>query len=226
MFCTTCGTQLAEGARFCTTCGSAVGSPADAAEASDQPPAGPPPSAETAPAPTASANEVPYPSPAPAGVPQAFAQTVGVVTKDRPPVLQPLPTDIVLSSAGRRLGAYLLDWLLVIFTLVIGWFVWSMIVWTKGQSPGKQLLKMRVIRSDNLATAGWGRMFLRDFICKGIIGFVAGILIGIGLILYFWLLWDGERQELWDKMASTLVVDDPNGKLDPSRRVAAGPAYV
>jgi uncharacterized RDD family membrane protein YckC len=108
----------------------------------------------------------------------------------------------------RRLGAYLLDVLLAIVTLLIGWLIWSLIVWGRGQSPGKQLLNMRVIRSDSHVVVSWGRMALREVVCKSVIGFVAGVTL-IGWVLYLWLLWDGENQELWDKMASTLVVDDP-----------------
>jgi hypothetical protein len=73
---------------------------------------------------------------------------------------------------------------------------------------------MRVIRSDTQAVVGWGRMGLREVICKGVIGLVAGITV-IGTVLYLWLLWDDQNQELWDKMATTLVVDDPQRVLAP-----------
>ena len=39
----------------------------------------------------------------------------------------------------------------------------------------------------------------------------------LGNIFYFWLLWDSERQELWDKMVDTVVVNDPGDLLDPRR---------
>src|SRR5206468_6518647 len=47
---------------------------------------------------------------------------------------------VPLASPGKRFGAYLLDLLLIIVTLVIGWLVWLFIDWGKGQTPGKQLL--------------------------------------------------------------------------------------
>lgn len=121
-------------------------------------------------------------------------------------------TGIQLSSAGRRLGAYVLDGVLVFVTLFIGYLIWTVIVWKDGQSPGKQLMSMRVVRTQTGSKATWGTMFLRDFIGKGIIGTVAGFTI-VGLILYLWLLWDPKRQQLWDRMAGTLVVDDPHQKL-------------
>lgn len=125
-----------------------------------------------------------------------------------------VPGSVTVSSPLRRLGAFALDSVLVLVTLVIGWLIWSLIVWGRGQSPGKQLLGMRVVRSDTHRVASWGRMALRELICKQLVGLAAAITV-IGLVLYLWLLWDEQNQELWDKMASTLVVDDPAGALAP-----------
>jgi uncharacterized RDD family membrane protein YckC len=55
-------------------------------------------------------------------------------------------------------------------------------------------------------------MAFREIIAKTIIGFLAAITF---LIPYFWLLWDRNRQELWDKMATTLVVSDREDRLQP-----------
>ena len=120
------------------------------------------------------------------------------------------PVGIQLSSAGRRFGAYVLDIVLVIVTLVIGYLIWALIVWGRGQTPGKQILGMRCVKFDEVRRATWGTMFLREFVYKGLIfGTVAAITAGIGYILWFWLLWDKNNQELWDKMAGTIVIDDP-----------------
>src|SRR5690242_60717 len=45
-----------------------------------------------------------------------------------------------LVSAGGRLGAMLLDVLIAVVTLWIGWLVWSMFTWSAGQTPAKKLL--------------------------------------------------------------------------------------
>ena len=50
-------------------------------------------------------------------------------------------------------------------------------------------------------------MFVREHLVKLLIGVFLGWLV----IPYFWLLWDKNRQQLWDKMLDTVVVDDPNG---------------
>ena len=126
--------------------------------------------------------------------------------------VQGLPAGVRLSSAGRRFGAYCLDLLLMVVTLWIGWIVWSLIVWTRGQTPAKQLLKMRTVDLRDSRAAGWGRMFLREILAKFVVGLLAYVTLGI---VYFWLLWDDDKQELWDKMVNTIVVDDPQGLLTP-----------
>jgi uncharacterized RDD family membrane protein YckC len=136
----------------------------------------------------------------------------------RPPLLQPLPVEIKLAGIGRRLAGYLLDGLLVIVTLFIGWLIWSIVVWGRGQSPGKQILGMRVLRTDRLVASGRLNMFGR-FLAMWLIAIVASVTF-VGYVLYFWLCWDRDRQELWDKMASTIVVRDASGLLDPNRAPA------
>ena len=118
-----------------------------------------------------------------------------------------LPNGVRLSSPGKRFGAYLLEGVLIVVTLVLGWVIWSLIVWKDGQSPAKKILGMRVLKLQTSQRATWGTMFLREIVGKIIGGFVAGITFGI---FYFMLLWDKNRQELWDKIAGTIVVDDPH----------------
>ena len=115
-----------------------------------------------------------------------------------------------LSSAGKRLGAYLLDGLLAVVTLGIGWLVWSLIIWSKGQSPGKALLGMRCVRTDTGRLATWGTMALRELVGKGIIG---GITFGITTLISCFMVLGASHQAVWDKIASTVVVDDPDGRL-------------
>lgn len=122
-----------------------------------------------------------------------------------------------LSSVGKRFGAYLLDFALVIVTLGIGWLIWTLIILGRGQTPGKQLLNMRVVDADTGQLTGYGKMFVREFLLKGILmTIVITVSFGLGLILYFWLTWDNRNQELWDKMLNTVVVDDPNDTLAPA----------
>ena len=117
-----------------------------------------------------------------------------------------------VSSAGKRFGAYLLECVLAFFTLLIGWFIWSLIVWSKGQTPAKSLLGMRCVRTDTGASATWGTMALRELVGKSIIG---SITAGITTIVSCFMILGASRQGIWDKVATTTVVDDPEGRLAP-----------
>lgn len=187
MYCSRCGAEVASDARFCANCGAPV------VREPETPPDAPPRTFD------------PY---------DPYAGAPPSATADRPAFTADLPQSVTLSSAARRLGAHALDAVLIVVTLVLGWIVWSVIVWGRGQTPGKQLLGVRVLSRETLTSARRARMFTREVPCKWIIGFVAGVTI-IGFVAYFWLLWDDERQELWDKMVDTIVVHDPENALAP-----------
>jgi|GEM_PF-680619 len=122
------------------------------------------------------------------------------------------------ASAGRRLGGYLIEGVLLliiifvsvgvdaaagtqgIFTLLvfIGWFIFYLVLWAQGLTPGKLILGMRVIRTTG-EQAGFWRMALREIIGK----WVSGLVFYLG---YLWMLWDKDRQGWHDKIADTLVV--------------------
>ena len=115
-----------------------------------------------------------------------------------------------LASPGKRFGGYLLEGVLMVFTLLIGWIVWSVIVFSRGQTPAKQVLGMRVLKLRTGRRASWGTMFLREVIAKWIIGLLSFLTLGI---INFWLVWDRNNQELWDKVVGTVVVNDPQKEL-------------
>lgn len=114
-------------------------------------------------------------------------------------------------SNGRRFGAYALDAALALITLFIGWFIWSLVIWGKGQTPGKSLLGMRVVVNDTGRAATWGTMALRELLAKGLLGTITfGITTIISVVM---ILATDERQGIWDRIVSTTVVDDPDGRL-------------
>lgn len=144
-----------------------------------------------------------------------------------------LPAGIKLSGVGKRFGAYLLEGLLIVVTLVIGYVVWSLIVWSKGTTPAKQLLHMKVIWTADRRPATWARMLLREFVGKwlipGALGAMLGLLtLGVGGILVgvisACLIFGAQHQALWDKTAATLVVDDPDNLLAAENVKSASPA--
>lgn len=68
-----------------------------------------------------------------------------------------------LASVQHRLGGKALDFAISIVTFNIGWLIWSLVVWGRGQTPGKQILKMRVYDKTTGKPAKWGHMAFREF---------------------------------------------------------------
>src|SRR3984885_11310607 len=138
--------------------------------------ANPPPAAGYAP---------PTQAPAPAygfGQPPATAVATGLYF-DQASGLN-LPVGVQLASVGRRIGAYFLAIPLSIVTLGIGYVIWGLIVWGRGQTPALQVLDMRVWRPDDQKPAGFGWMALREIVGR----IVDGILSLITEIISFVLM--------------------------------------
>ena len=152
----------------------------------------PPPSVSPRPLPTA------YQAAAPAAVPY-HAPTSHQVR---------LPAGVNVANPWARLGSYFLESLLVLVTLGIGWIIWAATLAGNGQTPAKKLLNLRVIGADTLRPATFGKMFWVRGLLAGIVANVA-ILVTVGIIL-FMPFWDKRRQNLWDKVSNTYVVNDVN----------------
>lgn len=132
------------------------------------------------------------------------------------------------ASAQHRLGGLAVDIGLAVTTGGIGWLIWLLIVMGQGQTPGKQLLKLRVYNTTTHKPAKWGHMFIRQiglmfalnliqalfftalFIFTGIgIGYLGNLLL---LVIFltdaFWILKDGKRQRLIDIYLKTTVLNE------------------
>ncbi|MGI9623690.1 MAG: RDD family protein [Acidimicrobiales bacterium] len=119
----------------------------------------------------------------------------------------PLPPGVSEVSPWARLGAWFFEGLLVIFTLVIGWIIWAAFTGNSGQTPAKKLLNQRVIRADTMQPCNIGKMFW----VRGVLGILVWIVVQVTFyILALWPFWDKNKQNLWDKMSNTYVVNDPN----------------
>ena len=93
--------------------------------------------------------------------------------------------------------------------LLVGYAVWWLFALRRGQTPGKQMVGIRVVKDDG-EPSGWGYTFLREFVIKGLLGgFLSGMTGGIYFAAdHLWPLWDRDRQALHDKMIGTLVVQN------------------
>lgn len=136
------------------------------------------------------------------------------------------------ATVQHRLGGKAVDLAMYMVTFGIGWFIWSLIVWGQGQTPGKQILKLRVYDKTTHRPIKWGHMAIREFLLPisislatlplvliftlipveevqiGAIGFlyVAGIITQ--LVDAFWILKDNKRNRLVDVFAKTDVLNE------------------
>lgn len=147
--------------------------------------------------------------------PANYGQPPGSFPPAPPPVPGPgpgfpLPPGVTLAPVGRRIGAWFLAIPLSIVTLGIGYAIWGLIVWPRGQTPALQVLGMRCWRPETGRVPGFWWMALREIVGR----FVEGILSIITLLISFILmLTRPDRMCLHDLIAGTIVVHDPNKVL-------------
>ncbi|MEO6502962.1 MAG: RDD family protein [Jatrophihabitantaceae bacterium] len=112
-----------------------------------------------------------------------------------------MPPGAELASVGRRIGGYFMELLLAIVTLGIGYLIWMLVVWARGQTPGKQVLGMYCYRPSTGSTASWGYMLLRW------LGQALESLIPFGFpITAIMMIVSSERKAIHDHIAGTVVL--------------------
>ena len=112
-----------------------------------------------------------------------------------------------IATPGVRLGSFLLEFLLAVVTLGIGWTIWSLVVWGRGTTPGHQVLRLYIVDAKSGRTATWGHMALREFVMKGLVGGIASsITFGVYFIVDSLFVVRDDRKTLHDLMSSTSVV--------------------
>jgi len=121
-----------------------------------------------------------------------------------------LPDGVQLASSGRRIGAFFLAIPLAIVTLGIGYAIWGLIVWGRGQTPALQVLGMRCWRPEARRVAGWGWMLLRETIGRIAENILSIFTEVLSLIL---MLSRPDRKTLHDLVAGTVVLYDPDKVL-------------
>ena len=142
----------------------------------------------------------------------AFDETGVYPPGVRPKGPAPLPEGVHSTSPWMRLVGWILEPILFVVTLGIGWAVWAYALGGGGQTPAKKILKQRVIRVDDAQPATLSRMFLmRWFVGALVVPVVATVTLGIILLMPFW---DTQNRNLWDRISSTRVVDDPDNVWD------------
>ena len=101
------------------------------------------------------------------------------------------------SSDGFNLGGAT-SLLLQLFSTVVSLFYWIFFTGNCGQTPGKMLLRIQVVRTDG-SSLSYGTAFYREVVGK----FLSGIIFAIG---YLMAAFDDQKQGLHDRMAKTYVI--------------------
>lgn len=90
--------------------------------------------------------------------------------------------------------------------ITFGWFGFYFTVahaWGRGQSPGKRLLGIRVLRLDGSPLRMWDAF-------ERFSGFGAGV--ATGLLGFLQIYWDPNRQAIHDKICTTVVIREKGAK--------------
>lgn len=88
--------------------------------------------------------------------------------------------------------------LIQLFSMILSLFYWIFFTGYCGQTPGKMLLRIQVVRTDG-ESIGYGKAFYREVVGK----FISGIIFCIG---YLMAAFDDQKQALHDRMAKTYVI--------------------
>jgi uncharacterized RDD family membrane protein YckC len=125
----------------------------------------------------------------------------------------------------RFFGSWLLDGILMIVTLVIGWFIWLIFTARTGQTPSKRLTNLYVINVASGRSIGTGDTWIREVIVKILVIGALSTVTGLAwLIDAVWLFFDKNRQTLHDKVLGQIVVYAPAGLPESVQYQANAPA--
>jgi hypothetical protein len=127
-------------------------------------------------------------------------------------------------TLNRRLASNLLEILLLVLTVIVGWHIWLTFTARNSQSPAKKLLDVYVIYlPTEQAASGW-RTWSREVLKQAFAGWLLPAISIVTICLSF----KTTRQASLDRGLKTVVVYAPHGlppsmlpasSADPSRMV-------
>lgn len=113
------------------------------------------------------------------------------------PTINALPSEQQTVVASGFLS---LAFLVALVPDIILAVVYLYLIATRGQTPGKMIVKIKIVKVGQTQPLGWGTTLLREVVGR----FVSGIIPF--LIGYLWMLWDKDKQTIHDKIGGTVVV--------------------
>jgi uncharacterized RDD family membrane protein YckC len=190
-FCTECGTQMSDQAQACPSCGAPTAARTATAYAPTYP-------GQTYGLPPYGAGSLADPGQRlVARIIDGLIVGVGFIA-----------LTIVMSMFGAALGSigpseiggfFAISGILGIVIVAFGYEI--VFIATRGQTPGKMVMSIKVVRTADGQIPDWGASFLR-----WIVPIAMSLLPFGGFLDALWLLWDDNRQCLHDKAANTLVI--------------------
>jgi uncharacterized RDD family membrane protein YckC len=127
----------------------------------------------------------------------------------------PIAAGVGLASSGI-LGLEIVGGILIGYAFLLSWLLYAPLTMMRrgrhnGQTPGKQIVGIRVVRdADQPMNFGWG-MLREPAVRWLLIGVIGGFFFIPPLLDLLWPLWDEENRALHDMIVSTHVVraDEP-----------------
>ena len=113
--------------------------------------------------------------------------------------------EVLLAQPSRRLAGFLLDLLLFVVTLGIGWIVWSVFEARQSRTPGMRLTRELVVDVRSGRVVSGGRMAVRQLLGIPLALLLGAVTCGVGCLFAGWLIVSPSRQGLWDRVARTTV---------------------
>ena len=123
---------------------------------------------------------------------------------------------VPLASPGKRFGTYLLEIVLAIVTLVIGYIIWTLFAWSDGQTPGKKITNLKYVDVNTGRVADWSKSAFRDFVIRGIVfGILSAFTFDIAFLIGAFMIFDQDKNYRagWDRWGGTVVIDVSNVQL-------------
>ena len=144
-----------------------------------------------------------------AGTPATFGQRLIAVLIDAAIMFAMLiPVVIVLAIIGAISDVLGLLLGILLYLVVLAAAVWIYVggIGKHGQTPGKRLQGIKVV-SNTGAPVGLGGAVIRWLL--------SNVLNSFCYIGGLWMLWDGEKKTLYDKILDNQVIQVPTGELMP-----------
>ncbi len=123
------------------------------------------------------------------------------------------PEALPLATVGMRFWGRILETILLVVTLGIGWFIWYLVVVGRGLTPARQMLKLIVVDSQTKVPVDPGKAFVRGFFIYYLLfGFLGSLIStaavgfpGALTLIAAAFIFRESRQTLWDQLTNTVI---------------------